>query len=283
MMNNILKNSEDRLNEILFQGRNKEYGAYALRSESNSILTKSMLIGVSFLVAIAATPLVINSFKEKIVTDRPVLHPSIYITEDPPAETVKPIEKQQQQVQKPVKTYDDRVPNPRKDADETKLVKDKDKVDAAAGIQTNDGDKVDDPNKVITTTKTSPEATDKKGGDDVVTKPVDKPIIDKEIVQPKVDVNANFIGGIDAFRNKVLNAVDGSGIGDGGETIKTEVTFVVERDGTISNIKANGKDATFNKEAIRAIKSVRGKWKPAEIKGETVRSFFKFPLVMKFD
>ena len=281
MMNNILKNSEDRLNEILFQGRNKEYGAYALRSESNSILTKSMLIGVSFLVAIAATPLVINSFKTKIVTEGPVLNPPIYIIEDPQVETVKPIEKQQQEVQKSVKTYDDRVPNPRKDADESKLVEDKDKINAAAGIQTNDGDKVDDPNKVITTTKTSPEGTDKKGGDEVITKPVEKPI-DKEIVQPKVDVNANFIGGIDAFRNKVLNAVDGSGIGDG-ETIKTEVTFVVERDGTISNIKANGKDATFNKEAIRAIKSVRGKWKPAEIKGETVRSSFKFPLVMKFD
>ena len=52
---------------------------------------------------------------------------------------------------------------------------------------------------------------------------------------------ANFAGGIDGFRNKVLSNFDTSVVGsESGEVIKAVVTFVVERDGTISNIKAVG-------------------------------------------
>jgi protein TonB len=53
----------------------------------------------------------------------------------------------------------------------------------------------------------------------------------------KVDVEANFEGGIDAFRNKVMNKFDGSGFENEG-SIKTTITFIVEMDGTISGIKA---------------------------------------------
>ena len=45
---------------------------------------------------------------------------------------------------------------------------------------------------------------------------------------------------------------------DGTEgVIKTMVTFIVERDGTITNIKADGPNKDFNAEAIRTIKSVK--------------------------
>jgi protein TonB len=62
------------------------------------------------------------------------------------------------------------------------------------------------------------------------------------------------------------------------------VTFIVEKDGTISGLKANGKDVEFNNEAIRTIKNVKGLWKPAKNKqGEAVRSYFKFPITMNFE
>ena len=70
---------------------------------------------------------------------------------------------------------------------------------------------------------------------------------------------------------------------ESGEVIKAVVTFVVERDGTISNIKAAGANADFNKEAEKVIKSIKGKWNPAKLGGQNVRSYFRFPISMQFE
>ena len=53
---------------------------------------------------------------------------------------------------------------------------------------------------------------------------------------------------------------------EGGEgTIKATVTFIVERDGSITDIKVQGGNSDFNQEAIRTVKSVKTKWKPARL------------------
>ena len=71
---------------------------------------------------------------------------------------------------------------------------------------------------------------------------------------------------------------------DGTEgVIKTMITFIVERDGTITNIKADNPNRDFNAEAIRTIKSVKGKWNPAKLEGQNVRSYFRIPVSMKFE
>ncbi|SEM46868.1 protein TonB [Chryseobacterium taichungense] len=79
-----------------------------------------------------------------------------------------------------------------------------------------------------------------------------------------------------------MNNFDGSGF-ESGDVMRTTITFIVEKDGTISGIKADGKDADFNSEAMRTIRSIKGKWVPAKINGQPVRSYFKFPISMKFD
>jgi protein TonB len=97
-------------------------------------------------------------------------------------------------------------------------------------------------------------------------------------------VEANFNGGIEGFRNKVLNNFDTTVVtSESGEIVKAVVTFVVERDGSISNIKASGVNADFNKEAEKVIKNIKGKWNPAKLGGQNVRSYFKFPISMQFE
>lgn len=91
-----------------------------------------------------------------------------------------------------------------------------------------------------------------------------------------VDKAATFEGGISSFRNEFaknvnINKVQGKGI------FRTVVTFVVERDGTISDLKASGENQSFNEQAVRAIKKIKTKWSPAKVKGTTVRSRFRFP------
>lgn len=59
------------------------------------------------------------------------------------------------------------------------------------------------------------------------------------------------------------------------------VTFVVERDGSISNVKAmRGIGFGCDEEAIRVIQSMP-KWKPARQRGETVRCSYTIPIVFK--
>lgn len=91
-----------------------------------------------------------------------------------------------------------------------------------------------------------------------------------------VDKAAEFPEGISSFRNEFaknvnINKVQGKG------TFRTVVTFVVERDGTISDLKARGENQSFNEQAVRAIKKIKTKWSPAKKDGTNVRSRFRFP------
>lgn len=65
--------------------------------------------------------------------------------------------------------------------------------------------------------------------------------------------------------------------------ISCEMNFIVERDGTLSNITATGDNESFNKEAIRAVTKIKEKWIPATINGQSVRQRFKVPLTINFE
>jgi hypothetical protein len=276
-MKHMHQNQEFRFNEVLFEHRNKEYGAYVLRNESDKILTKALFIGVGLLAAISLTPLAINAFKNPGIIDKEIyeLPPPIIIQEydDTPPVTVPP---PTATTVPDVKTYDNSVPTPSRNAPDTRVEKIPD--DAIAGLK--DNFKAD-PAPTSTYTPTTP--TIQAGPISTSVPPKIEPAHeDPNAVMKVVDVEANFMGGLDAFRNKVMNNFDGSGMESDG-VMKTTVTFIVEKDGTISGLKADGKDADFNSEALRTVRSIKGKWVPAKVKGQPVRSYFKFPISMKFE
>jgi len=276
------QNQEFRFNEVLFEHRNKEYGAYALRNESDRILTKALFIGASLMAAVSITPFVISAFKTtEVITDGGyVLPPPMIIPDDPVIPPVK-ITPVKPEVDSNTKTFDSTVPTPSSDAKDD-VKKDPIPDDAVAGFVNNfKGDPVtpNTPNVPTVSVGTGPVITTPPP---VITDPVDK---NKIAESGELGVEANFTGGIDAFRNKVMNNFDGSGF-ESEDVVKTTVTFIVEMDGTISGVKANGTNADFNSEAMRTIKNIssKGKWIPAKNKkGEFVRSYFKFPISMKFD
>lgn len=276
-MKHLLENQEFRLNEILFENRNKQYGAYVLRNESDRILTKSLFIGLSLLAAMSITPMIISAFKTDVTSERDFIpEPPVMINvekKDPPAEVLPP-----KAVTPPppsVKQYDSQVVTPTKNADESKIVKDI-PDDAIAGVK---NDFIAPPATTINIPTTIVSGPGTVAPPKVIAPPTIKD--PNEIETPAVQ--ASFEGGIDSFRNKVMNKFDNSGF-ETGETLSTTITFIVETNGTISEIKTNGKDATFNAEALRTIKAVKGKWIPGKNKkGEAVRSYFKFPISMKFD
>lgn len=61
---------------------------------------------------------------------------------------------------------------------------------------------------------------------------------------------------------------------------KVVVKFVVEKDGTISNMTIDQSLSTLiDQEAQRVISLIPGKWTPAKINGESVRSYVKLPVL----
>ena len=127
----------------------------------------------------------------------------------------------------------------------------------------------------------------------------------EDVVYINVDKEAVFSkGGIDGFRDLFLLNIDSDKI-DGYEDfpeeekkeiqklisenkptpsvmLSTTLSFIIEPDGTMSNILAEGENQSFNKEMERVVKEdIKDKWIPAEIKGKKVRSYYKMPIRMR--
>ena len=124
---------------------------------------------------------------------------------------------------------------------------------------------------------------------------------DKNIVLNYVDKEAVFPdGGVNGFRNLLASKVNTNKINEyenlpkeemkkikklisqkkpiSKTTISSVLTFIVEPDGTISDISAKGENQSFNEEIERAVKSIQTKWIPAEVKGGKVRSKYYVPV-----
>ncbi|TXF75003.1 energy transducer TonB [Chryseobacterium sp.] len=275
MKNFLTDTREIKFNEVVFANRNKQYGAYVLRTEESSTLKKALIIGVAFFAAVSVIPLIANSHTDIAVPEPAPTEGHIFRNIADPPKIEREIVKPSPPAPAPMeKTVVSTLPTPTKNLTKPEVpAPSKDELkDASIGTANADGAKPDDTYKPIE-------------------KPVTSVVPGKQADMPKtsdepaviVDVQANFSGGIEAFRNKVMQNFDTSDFEENGGVIKTTVTFIVEKDGTISGIKTNGANAEFSLEAERTIKAVKGKWIPAKIKGQPVRSYFKFPISMRFE
>ncbi len=86
--------------------------------------------------------------------------------------------------------------------------------------------------------------------------------------------------GNDVFKNTIVKNFKFRNISSPSAKEFCEITFVVERDGTMTEIKASGTNESFNNEAVRAVSKITRKWVPAEINGEKVRYRFRIPLTI---
>lgn len=270
-MKNLLQNQEFPLDEILFQGRNKDYGAYVIRNESGNTMFKAMFVGVAFFATIAITPLIINSFRAtKTIEAPPKVEIELINVIDPPIKKPEIVKTTTPVAPPKVNTYDSQVATPKRDANES-VTKDPPKdSDAVLGTENIVGLP---PTKI-----TKPPVINV-----VVPPEIKKPVIEDTRIPKNVDVEASFNGGINAFRSKVVQNFDTGSFEGSGDLMKTTITFIVEKDGTISGVKANGPNSAFNKEAEATIKNIKGKWFPAKLGGNNVRSYFNFPISMQFE
>lgn len=267
------------LDEIVFENRNKEYGAYDLRHTYSRMLTKSFVIGTLLFLIMALSPLIYSTIKRLTAPDKvEVSADLVNILEDdpivelpkeeepppppPPKEEPPQQEVIQNVVPEPVKAPKVETPPP-------PITK---QLETTTGLVSQEG--------VKTPTYTPPPPP--PGPTKSTTVEV-KPQVSETQIYTEVEQLAEFPGGINAFRSKVNGNFDTSIMDSDVGTVTTEVIFVVERDGSITDIKANGSNRDFNAEAIRTVKSIKNKWTPAKINGKSVRYRFRMPLTMRFE
>ena len=270
--------SSPTLDEIVFENRNRTYGAYDLRSRYRSVLTKSFILGTVLFIVLAVTPFVIMKIKQlnadaatevnakliDILPDEEIIEQPK--EEEPPPPPPPPKEEVQEVIQnvvpEPVKAPKVETPPP-PISEQLKTTTGTENVE---GVRTPTYQPPPPP----------PSTGTKAAAVDV------KPQVDEKKIYADVEQLAEFPGGINAFRNKVSSSFDGSVMeGDEGN-VKSEITFVVERDGSITDVKATGDYKYFNEEAIRTVKSIKNKWTPAKVNGQSVRYRYRLPLVMAF-
>ncbi|MFA9191852.1 energy transducer TonB [Flavobacterium sp. FZUC8N2.13] len=98
-----------------------------------------------------------------------------------------------------------------------------------------------------------------------------------------LDKKPQFPGGIEKFYRYVGNNFR-SPIMDETKSIRIFVSFVVERDGSMSNIKVLNKPGqALEKEAIRVLQSIKTKWTPGMLNSKPVRTAYNLPITVLID
>ena len=278
-MENDNLNYNPSLDEIVFEHRNKEYGAYDLRTSYKKILTRSLVIGTLLFCIAAITPFVVMKIKQLTAPDKTEVDAKLMEIlpdqEKPKDEVIEkeetpppPPPKQEEKIEIIQNVVPEPVKAPKVETPPPPISK---QLETTTGLINQEGVKqtahvpppVQAPPKAAAVESKAPSTTE---------------------VYESVDQDAEFPGGgLSAFRNKFVENFD-TGAMEGGEgTIKATVSFIVERDGSITDIKVQGGNSDFNQEAIRTVKSIRTKWKAAKINDQPVRQRYKMPLTMNFE
>ena len=247
--------------EIVFEGRNKVYGAYELRKSNPKTTLRALLIGSVFFGFAIAAPLLINMIPKG--DDDTTLDQKIVTVKLPPKE-------------KPKENIPPPPPPPPK-VDQVKFVK---PVVAKADEVT------EEPPKIVELEKKKIGSETIKGDPDaeLTVEPVGNgpaDIVDDNNIYSTagIEVKPDFPGGMAKFYKFVGNnyrTPEEEGLAG-----KVYVTFVVEKDGSLTDIKVV-RDIGFGtgKEAIRVLKSCP-KWNPGEQNGKKVRVLYSLPITIQ--
>jgi protein TonB len=264
---------ETKWTDLVFENKNKEYGAYQLRQESSKNSITALFMGLLILTAIGTVSMLISKFKvapPTVVVDP--FDPTITIVDvdpivRPPEEPIAP-PTQQPSAATPV-------------TDSKQLVdpivsRPEDAVDKIAS-NTDNHPVVDNVTPGTGTVVNALPTTGGGGGDGAAVVPkTNEPALISEL-----DKMPEFPGGMSKFYTYVGNNFTRPEL-DAERTLRVYVSFVIEKDGSITDIIVkNDPGFGMGKEAIRVLKSLKTKWSPGIIDGKPVRTAYNLPITIK--
>jgi protein TonB len=254
--------------DIVFEGLNKEYGAYYLRKIYTRVLSISIIIAVLIGSTIVITPYLRypEQKSREIYTARYVTMENLMIPDEhggippPPAPPVR-LRATSGQITLELKYVAPKVVDTILSI-EKPIVSTGDSIISDIEGKGTDIGKGDENGAVSGSLSGSGTGAGGEGGDGTGSG-----------LYTKVDVMPSFKGGgIDKFREwvqkktKYPQTATSNGIQG-----KVYITFIIEKDGSLSNVKvARGVDPLIDDEALKSVMS-SPKWTPGSLKGKAVR------------
>ena len=254
--------------DILFEKRNKDYGAYQLRKTYAKRITKALLITgsvamLALLCSFMANKLNANTVKAKktemnLIELTPEEEKKIEPPPLPPA--VKPIV-EMKQFTPPVIKKDEEVKQEEKPPEQEDL------KDVKIDVQNRDGIKDE-----------TPTVTNLDDGKGVIDQPKQE---DDNHYFEKVEIEASFPGGFAQWKKFLEKNLRGDVASENGApagSYTVLVRFGVDKEGNISNVKAlTSLGYGLEEEAVRVI--LKGpKWTPGNQNGYPVNSYHTQPI-----
>lgn len=249
--------------DILFDERNKEYGAYELRKNYQKRLTTALLITAGVALLIFLMVIVGRSVGDREKNKVKVQDVNLAKIEQEQPEKIEPPpppppkqEPPKIEIQKftPPKIVEDEK------FEEKNEVKEQEEISNVGKI---DQEGIKDP-EIVNPPKVEEE-----------TKVVEAPKEDPNQVFTKVEVEAQFPGGEGKWNQYVQREVEKNidDLVDDGQAGTCEVQFIVDKEGNVSNVEAlSMKGSKLAEVAVNAIK--RGpKWIPAIQNGRQVKAW----------
>jgi protein TonB len=263
--------------DIIFEGRNKEYGAYQLRKDYNRRLMIALIVTAS-VILLAFGGFLLSNFlnqegpkKDMVVQDVQLeeIKQEEKKEEPPPPPPPKPPEPPKVEMAKftpPKIVPDEQVKEEEKPPEVEKLEETK--------IGTVNQEGVKDEGIV------APPVEDAGKGVVEAPKKVEE---DWDKTFTKVEIESEYPGGSAAWQrylNKTLRypqeAIDNEIQGT------VVIQFIVDKEGTVSDVEAISGPEELRAEAVRVIKK-SGKWTPAVQNGRQVKSYKKQPIVFRLE
>lgn len=270
--------------DIVFEGRNKEYGAYELRKKYNKRLTTALLITMALGALIFLTAFIANVTKttkgrvEAAEIQLEQIQQEEQRNEPPPPPPPKPPEPPKVEMAKftpPKVVKDEEVKEEEKPPEVEKLEETK------IGTVNQEGQK--DEGIV------APPVEDKGG---VVEAPK---VEDEDRVFQKVEIDAEFPGGTGAWTKYVTREIERNmdELTEDGKSGTVVVLFIVDKEGAVSEVRALpcgeagvpncvGPGSKLAEVAVAAIKK-GPKWKPAVQNGKNVKAYRRQPVTFRLE
>jgi protein TonB len=256
--------------DLVFEDRNKDYGAYALRKTYNRRLGRALIITaavalLAFLGSVLANTINSGNNKVKIqeVTIQDIKQEEEKKIEPPPPppKPPEPPKVEMKQFTPPVIKKDEEVQKPPPEQEELKEAK-IDVVNQEGIKDQNIATPVVDEKKVVEEKKED----------------------DENKVFEKVEIEAAFPGGDAAWRRYLEKNLQGFNPADNGApagNYTVYVQFIVDKEGNISDVRAlTNHGYGMEDEAIKVIKK-GPKWTPAIQNGRNVKAYRKQPITFQ--
>ena len=265
--------------DLVFEGRNKAYGAYRLRKST----TKRNILAMVAVVLLLIVAFIILTVKNFVDEQRA----KVAMTQVAELTNYKQPEKKAEVKQKKVEVEPERVVERVKSSIKftAPVIKKDEEVKPDEELKTQDE---------LMSTKTAIGSFDVKGNDDangeilkakdVIAEPEPPKHEEENKVFDIVEQQPLFPGGPAALMKYLSENTKYPVVAqENGVQGRVTVQFVVEKDGSISDVHVlRGVDPSLDKEAVRVVKSMP-RWTPGKQNGITVRVNYRVPVLFRLE